>query len=103
MPAPKRANTAAATEAAALAARQRRLAALVAELREAGYTVAEPSEPMTVEQANGGHCTRGGTIASGQAVCQCGDWDSADYPNPAARKLARQLHLAQVHDRRVDG
>jgi hypothetical protein len=52
---------------------------------------------LTVERANGGHCTRGGTIASGQAVCQCGDWNSADYPDPASRKLARQLHLAQVY------
>jgi hypothetical protein len=42
MPAPKRANTTAATEAAALAARQRRLDGLACELRGAGWIVAEP-------------------------------------------------------------
>lgn len=51
---------------------------------------------MTPQQARGGHCTSGGTIASGAAVCQCGTWSAANYPDPAARKLARKEHLALV-------
>jgi hypothetical protein len=51
---------------------------------------------MTPGQANGGHCTKGGTIASGLAVCQCGAWFAADYPDPAARRAARKEHLDLV-------
>lgn len=42
MPAPRRANTAAATEAARLAARQRRLTRMAEELRAAGIEVKLP-------------------------------------------------------------
>lgn len=44
MPAPKRANTTAATEAAAKAARRRRLEGLAAELRAEGWTVTPPAD-----------------------------------------------------------
>lgn len=50
---------------------------------------------MTQRQAEGGHCTYGGAIASGTAVCQCGAWDAADFL-PAERMTSRRAHLAQV-------
>ena len=51
---------------------------------------------MTQRQANGGHCTNGGTIASGAAVCQCGAWAAADYPDAESRKAGRKEHFALV-------
>lgn len=69
MPAPKRPNTAAATEAAARAARRRRLDAMAAELRAAGYDLRPPPE-----------CPHDRTFliwADDQYICPaCGDeWD----------------------------
>jgi hypothetical protein len=51
---------------------------------------------MTPQQARGGHCTSGGTVSSGNAVCQCSAWAAVDYSTPEARKLARRQHLAEV-------
>ncbi len=51
---------------------------------------------MTPQQAWGGHCTSGGTIASGAAVCQCGLWAAADHPDAESRKAGRKQHLAEV-------
>jgi hypothetical protein len=59
---------------------------------------------MSIQQARGGHCTRGGTIASGAAVCECGTWSAAAFPNALARTLARkQQHLNQVAAMRAVG
>jgi hypothetical protein len=44
---------------------------------------------MTQAQAEGGHCTRGGTIRSGKAVCQCGYWKASD-------PVSRSSHLESV-------
>lgn len=51
---------------------------------------------MTPEQARSGHCLSGGTIAGGKAVCQCGTWAAADYPDAESRRAARNEHLALV-------
>ncbi len=51
---------------------------------------------MTPQQAWGGHCTRGGTIASGNAVGQCGLWAASDYPDAESRKAGRKEHMALV-------
>lgn len=50
----------------------------------------EAASGLTPEQARSGHCTRGGTIVSGKAVCQCGAWTAADGPG------TRKEHLAEV-------
>jgi hypothetical protein len=97
MPTPTNPNTSAAHQGRRRKALERRLAGLAAELRRYGYEVVEPAEiDMTVAQARGGHSTRGGTIASGAAVCECDKWRAADYDTPDARKLARKLHLDEV-------
>jgi hypothetical protein len=51
---------------------------------------------MTPQLAQKGHCTLGGTIASGKALCQCGAWAAADYPDAETRKAARKEHLNLV-------
>lgn len=45
---------------------------------------------MSSRQALGGHCTRGGTLKSGKAVCECGTWDATNGPG------TRKEHLAEV-------
>lgn len=97
MPSPRNPSTAAASQGRRKAALERRLAGFVEELRRHGYKVTEPDEVvMTTAQARGGHSLSGGTIASGQAVCQCGKWRAADYDTPIARHLSRKLHLDEV-------
>lgn len=104
MPSPKNPRTAAASQGRRKAALERRLAGLAEELRKYGYGVTEPAEiVMTTEQARGGHCTSGGTIASGEAVCECGEWRAADYSTPAARQLSRKIHLDEVELLRTEG
>ena len=51
---------------------------------------------MTPEVAESDHCTHGGTITSGAAVCNCGTWRASDYRTPADRKEARKAHLSDV-------
>lgn len=58
---------------------------------------------MTPKQASGGHCVSGGTIASGTAMCQCGAWAAADYPDTHSRKVARKQHLDLVGVMRKQG
>lgn len=55
---------------------------------------------LTPQLAKKGHCTLGGTIASGDAVCQCGAWAAADYPDAETRKAARKEHFAMVGEMR---
>lgn len=55
---------------------------------------------LTPLLAQKGHCTLGGTIASGDAVCQCGAWAAAEYPDAEARKAARKEHMNLVGEMR---
>lgn len=55
---------------------------------------------LTPLLARKGHCTLGGTIASGEAVCQCGAWAAADYPDAETRKATRKEHLNLVGEMR---
>lgn len=57
---------------------------------------------LTHELAERGHCTKGGTIASGTAYCQCGTWNAADFPDAESRKRSRKEHMNLVLQLRLE-
>lgn len=58
------------------------------------------TKELTAELAERGHCTQGGTIASGNAVCECGTWAAADSLDAESRKISRKAHLNRVGELR---
>lgn len=67
---------------------------MLAELAPFNYPDVTPE--LTHELAERGHCTKGGTIASGDAYCQCGTWKASDCPDPESRRRSRKEHMDLV-------